>query len=211
MPMSIADQIAEYSRLNPTATTRDIINQFKISRQRVFQVMHSLYSEDEIASRKKAHLNQHSEKIKDMLIEKKTHTEICNQLNISRSFLVRAIKANEELTQISEKNEAEEMDKIRAVSADWINNMTLSDIAIKYKFGDSARTASSYISKLRSRYGEEMFPLRLDNRISLKDKVEQFNALKQAGVGLDEIANRLGYKNAISMKTSFHGLKKAVA
>jgi hypothetical protein len=47
-----------------------------------------------------------------------------------------------------------------------------------------------------------MFPLRLDNQISLEEKYEKYKTLSAEGHSIEVIAGMLGYKTVLSMKAS---------
>jgi hypothetical protein len=202
MEKTISEQIKDYAKANPLATESEVRDHFKVSRQLVSQMFHLIFTDEELESRRYNRLNEHSEKIKDLLTNKTSYVEICKILGISKSRLRRAIDANPELSDIAKKNEEDEADRIKNISIDWVNKMSLSEIGKKYELGDTLKSASSYISKLRARHGEEMFPLRLDNQISLEEKYEKYNVLKAEGKSATEIASELGYKTVLSMKAS---------
>ena len=202
MEKTISEQIKEYAKANPLATESEVRDHFKVSRQLVSQMFHQIYTAEELVTRRYERLNEHSDKIKEMLTNKSPFVEICKALDISKSRLRRVIDTNEALSEIAKKNEQEEIDRITNISNDWINKMSLVEIGKKYDLGESPKSASSCISKLRARYGEEMFPLRLDNQISLEEKYEKYKVFSAEGHSAEVIAGMLGYKTVLPMKAS---------
>lgn len=203
MEKTISEQIKDYAKANPMASESEVRAHFNVSRQLVSRIFHSIYTEEEIAARKYNRLNQNAEKIKQMLTEKRSHVDICKELDICKSKLKRIIESNEELTVISKKNEQDEQDRIQNISNDWIANMSLTEITAKYDLGKTPTSAASYISKLRTRHGVDMFPIRLDNQVSLEEKYNRCKELQAEGMSLEEISKTLGYKTLLSMKSAF--------
>lgn len=202
MEKTLSEQIKDYAKANPLATEREVREHFKVSRQLVSQMFHAVYSKEELAENKKARLNEHVDIILERLKSKSTFVSICEELNISKSKLNRIIESNPNLLEVAKSNEEDEVNRVRNISNDWLNNFSLRDLGLKYNLGESQKSVSSYISKLRTRHGEEMFPLRLDNSESLESKHLKYNQLVTEGKSKEEIASILGYKTVMSMKQS---------
>lgn len=210
MEKTISEQIKDYAKANPLASESEVRAHFNVSRQLVSQMFHQLYTSEELAARKHMRLNESADTIKGMLIAKKTHVEICKELGICKSKLKRIIDSNPELIEISKKNDQSDYDRVVNISYDWNAGMSLAELTEKYNIGKTPTSAASYISKLRTRHGVDLFPLRLDNQVSLEEKFNKYKELHSNGMSPEEISKILGYKTLLSMKSAFVAFNRKV-
>lgn len=208
MDKSISEQIKDYARANPLATAKEMCEIFKVTRQLVFKNLHEIYTDEELEARKFARMNQHSDEIGQMLKDGHSFSDICAKMELNKNKLTRIINSNPVLQAIVEENELKDIKRIEAISIDWRDDMPLATMMEKHRIGTTITSAASHISKLRSRYGETMFPLRIDNHFDLNAKYEKFKALIAEGAKPEEIYQTLGYKTASSMRSSFAAIIK---
>jgi DNA-binding MarR family transcriptional regulator len=209
MEQTISKQIEQYAKDNPFASETEIRNKFEVSRQLVSQIFHQIFTAEELATRRYNRLNIHSEKIKAALQADKSYAEIAEELGINKNKLTRIINSNVDLMTIIREKDTEDQTRIDNISKDWSARneddsfaISLDTIMEKYNIGTTPSSAASYISKLRSRYGSEMFPIRIENQFNLEEKVQKYNAFIAEGKTNEEIYPLLGYKTLASMRAS---------
>lgn len=208
MEKTISEQIKDYAKANPLATEKDMRLKFQVSRQLVFKLLHEVFTDEELELRKYNRLNEKSEEIAKMLRDYYSFSEISEKLGINKNKLSRIVNSNPELRGIVEEQESKEMARIKAISDDWKDDKSLATMMERHAIGTTLASAASHISKLRSRYGETMFPLRIDNHFDLAEKYEKFKTYTQEGKKPEEIYALLGYKTSSSMRSSFAALTK---
>ena len=208
MEITISKQIEDYAIANPLATESDIKKHFQVSRQLVSKVFLKAFTAEQIEDRNMARLLEHAEELKAMMLADKTYAEMAEILGIKKNKVIRLIKSNPELNTLSNRHSAEYAAKVEAIRLDWNDNVPLATIAIKHGLGNNPSSATSFISKLRTRYGSDVFPIRTENRFNLEEKHGKYVAYKAEGKNDEEIAILLGYKNLPSMRSSFQQFKK---
>ena len=201
-------QIKNYILQNPSATTSEVKKIFGGSRQLISQIFHSVYTLEELKEHKIANKTKHSDEIKQMLIDGKTFVEIAKTLGITLGAVHTNIELVPELSDILDKRDEEEKKRIEDISNDWISGMAVSEMMKKNRLGNTVSAAISTISYLRSVYGEEKFPFRLDNSVSLKSKYELYQKYIAEGKTPVEIYGLLGYNTIDSMRSSMSAFCK---
>ena len=205
---SISKQIEVFLLENKTATEVEVRAEFKnISRQLVSKVFHKLFTAEELKARRDANLQTKSTQLFELIKEGKTLHEIAAITKLSPKKLQLLIEGNQEITDFLNKEKEDVTTRVSRISIDWVNGMGVAELAAKYDLGTSA-FASTFISKLRTKYGTELFPNRIKNQTNLNDKIAQYHEMKAKGINLDEIAIKLGYKNKASMRSAMAQIKK---
>ena len=208
MENTISNQIQKYIKENPLAKETEIRSIFNVSRELISRIIHQTYTKEELNDFRYQRLNTNSDKIKEALLADESYSKISKTLKINPTKLIQIINSNKELLEIVNQKENEEKEKIENVSKDWIEGASLSHLMKKYNIGNTASASSSYISKMRSTHGSEKFPIRLENRLHIDDKIKKYNEMLVEGKTKGEISLLLGYKNLASMKSSFAAVKE---
>jgi len=205
---SISKQIEDFARSNQLATESEIRKKFGVTRQLVSKVFLRVFTESELQARKDLRDATAVTAIAPFLKSGMKHSEIAKNTGVSYKKVTELLETSTILKNIINESNEETLKKVTAISNDWKANLTIQEIAEKNGMQGNIYTLASYISKLRAKWGEDMFPLRLHNQMGLEDKVNKFEELKAAGVEMSQICIELGYKNIASMRSALAQYKE---
>lgn len=205
---SISKQIEDFARLNKFATESEIRVKFGVTRQLVSKVFHKIFTDAELQARKDFRDELAVTAIAPFLKSGMKYADIAKNSGVSYKKTMELLETSQVLKDIIEEANAETLKKVTAISADWKANYTIPEIATKHGIQGNAFTVASHISKLRAKYGETLFPIRLHNQLKLEDKVKKFEELNSAGVEIAKICTELGYKNIASMRSALAQYKE---
>ena len=187
---------------NPTMKQSDIARTFNTSRQWVSQIVKNRLNPDEKKNREQIKNDQIVEQILP-LVEVGASMAVISALTGLSIHNINSAYSDPKIQEVLKKHEDIKMDKIEALSHDWLNKMSIPEIIVKHEIKSSSQSIAGMISVLRKTYPDK-FPLRIHNQESPVEKYERYVELKNQGIPAEEIATMLAYRNVQSMKSSFN-------